>query len=47
MERKFKKMYGSLHKISEKSIPKIINGQLDVKLEQFTKEKHDAVFKKK
>ena len=32
--------------ISDKSVQKIINGELDVKLGQFTEEKIDTVLKK-
>ena len=42
-----KNLLGNPLEITDKLIKKIITGQLDIKLEQFTKEELDAVLKKK
>ena len=39
-------LLGNIEEIPEKPLKKIINGQLNVKKEQFTKEELDAVLKK-
>ena len=43
----FKNLFGNPSEITDKPTPKIINGQLHIKLGWFMEEEHDTVLKKK